>query len=73
MNTNVLVARRKAELTQEELADKVGIGRGDVSRIESQGWTPTLDIQEKIVKVLNANGQSVTRDDLFGQMADVAS
>jgi len=68
VNTKVLVARRQRELTQEELAAKVGVFRADISRIESQGWVPPLDIQEKIAAVLR-----VERTDIFGPGSEMSA
>jgi transcriptional regulator with XRE-family HTH domain len=40
-------ARRKANLTQAEVADRMGTSQGAVSRIESGRVTPTLEIVDR--------------------------
>lgn len=68
MNTRVLVARRLCDLSQADLAEQVGINRGDISLIESQGWMPPADVQEKLATALRR-----TVEELFGQATDVTT
>ncbi|MGN7476410.1 helix-turn-helix transcriptional regulator [Solibacillus silvestris] len=44
MNNKVKLARVKANLTQQELADAVGITRQTVSLIEKGKYNPTLKL-----------------------------
>lgn len=44
--------RKEAGLTQEGLADKVGIGRVYMGYIEQGRSVPSLDVLEKIARVL---------------------
>lgn len=44
--------RKEAGLTQEELADKVGIGRVYMGYIEQGRSVPSLEVLEKIARVL---------------------
>lgn len=44
--------RKEAGLTQEELADKVGISRAYMGYIEQGRYAPSLEVLEKIAKAL---------------------
>jgi len=44
--------RKEMELTQEELADKVGISRAYMGYIEQGRNAPSLEVLEKIARVL---------------------
>ena len=68
MNVKLLVARKQLEMTQDDLAEKAGIPQADISRIESRGWIPPKDIQERLATAL-----ATTPDELFAQGADIAS
>ena len=58
-NLKVLLGKRIREfrkannLTQEQLAEKVGIGTNNISYFETGRFTPTLETMEKIAKALN--------------------
>lgn len=54
MNLAVLVARRKADLTQDALAARAGINQSDISRIE-RGWLPPKDTQDKLAEALGVS------------------
>ena len=45
-------ARKKANLTQEELAEKVGISAKQISRIEIATYSPSLSTFLKLVNIL---------------------
>jgi len=46
--------RKEMELTQEELGDKVGISRAYMGYIEQGRYAPSLEVLEKIAKVLKS-------------------
>ncbi len=46
--------RKKVELTQEDVADKVGISRAYMGYIEQGRYAPSLEVLEKIAKVLRS-------------------
>jgi len=46
-------ARKEAELTQKEVAKKAGIHYNHYYRIENGKARPSVDVAEKIAKVLN--------------------
>ncbi|MGM0904443.1 MAG: helix-turn-helix transcriptional regulator [Bacillota bacterium] len=60
MKNNVKVARTKAGLTQQQLADAVGITRQTVSLIEKGKYNPSLKLCLQICYAVQAK-----LDDLF--------
>ncbi|WP_147536158.1 helix-turn-helix transcriptional regulator [Bacillus marasmi] len=60
MKNNVKLARVKADLTQQELADAVGITRQTVSLIEKGKYNPSLKLCLQICYAVNAK-----LDDIF--------
>jgi transcriptional regulator with XRE-family HTH domain len=65
MNPQFWAARQKAELTQVELAKRVGVPQSDISKIEKTGWIPPAEIRAKFAKELK-----VTEEDLFTELTD---
>jgi putative transcriptional regulator len=53
MKNQVKLARMKAGLTQQELADKVGITRQTISLIEKGKYNPSLKLCLQICYVVN--------------------
>lgn len=45
--------RKELELTQAELAKKVGVSRQTLNAIENGRYGPTLDMAYKITEILN--------------------
>ena len=60
------VARVQKDLTQEELADMVGVTRQTIGMIETGNYNPTLNLCIEICKVLDR-----TLDDLFWENEQV--
>ncbi|ENQ3106308.1 putative transcriptional regulator [Bacillus sp. 491mf] len=54
MKNHVKVARVKADLTQQQLADAVGITRQTVSLIEKGKYNPSLKLCLQICYTVNA-------------------
>ncbi|MDM5370078.1 helix-turn-helix transcriptional regulator [Bacillus bombysepticus] len=54
MKNNVKLARVKAELTQQELADVIGITRQTISLIEKGKYNPSLKLCLQICYAVNA-------------------
>lgn len=46
-------ARKMKHLTQEELANKLNIARSNISRFESGGYNPTIDMLVKMAECLD--------------------
>ena len=62
---NVLYSRRKElNITQKELSELTGINRALISRIESQGFIPSVDQLLTLSEVLKFNVSEVIVDDL---------
>lgn len=48
----ILQARAEQNLTQQELADRIGIKQSNISRLESGNYNPSLDFLKKIASGL---------------------
>ncbi|MBQ7926504.1 MAG: helix-turn-helix transcriptional regulator [Lachnospiraceae bacterium] len=59
-NKRMKIARVECELTQEQLADKVGITRQTIGLIEAGKYNPSISMCIDICKALNR-----TLDELF--------
>lgn len=59
-NLKMKMARAENDITQEELADKIGVTRQTISLIEAGKYNPTLNLCIAICKELGK-----TLDDLF--------
>jgi len=55
MKTRIKEFRAKYDLTQEELARKVGVRRETILYIEKGKYNPSLKLAHKIAKVLNTS------------------
>ncbi|WP_018664240.1 helix-turn-helix transcriptional regulator [Heyndrickxia acidiproducens] len=60
MNNKVKIARVQMDLTQQELAEKVGVTRQTISLIEKGKYNPSLNLCLEICYVVNK-----TLDELF--------
>ena len=60
---NLRLARVEQNLSQQELADKVGASRQTIGLIEKGGYNPTLDLCIRIAKALDK-----TLDHLFWEV-----
>jgi putative transcriptional regulator len=60
MKTRIKELRARYDLTQEDLARKVGVRRETILFIEKGNYNPSLQLAHDIAKVLRA-----TIDDLF--------
>ncbi len=54
--------RHEAEMTQEDLAEKVGVSRVYIGYVEQGRNTPSLEILEKIAKALRKNIRDIFDD-----------
>lgn len=59
-NKKMKIARIECDLSQEQLAERVGVTRQTIGMIESGNYNPTLKLCIAICKCLNK-----TLDDLF--------
>ena len=60
MKTKIKELRARYNLTQEDLAEKVGAVRATILYIEKGDYNPTIKLAHKIAKALNT-----TLDELF--------
>ena len=51
--SKVRKARREADLTQQELADKMNVSRTHIAAIETGQYNPSLKMLERVAKALN--------------------
>ncbi|NCU18068.1 helix-turn-helix transcriptional regulator [Pallidibacillus pasinlerensis] len=63
MKNNVKLARIKRSMTQQELADRVGVTRQTIGLIEKGEYNPSLKLCVAIAKELNK-----TLDELFWEV-----
>lgn len=59
-NLKLKAARVLKGLSQQELADKIGVSRQTISSIENGGYNPTINLCINICKILDK-----TLDELF--------
>lgn len=59
-NLRLKAARAGLDLSQQELADRVGVSRQTISAIEKGDYNPTINLCIKLCKALDK-----TLDDLF--------
>jgi len=67
---NVRLARQRAKLTQEELADEAGIDLSYGSRIERGSANPSIEILAKLAEVLGVSTSSLLKDHSPGQKGE---
>ena len=61
-NLKLKSARAAMDLSQQELADRVGVSRQTISAIEKGDYNPTINLCRAICKALGK-----TLDELFGE------
>lgn len=49
----IIEARNELNLTQKELAERIGIKQSNISRLESGCYNPSLDFLKKVARGLN--------------------
>lgn len=59
-NKRMKISRIECDLTQEQLADKVGVARQTIGLIEAGNYNPSISLCIEICKALNK-----TLDELF--------
>jgi len=61
-NLKLKSARAAMDLSQQDLADKVGVSRQTINAIEKGDYNPTINLCRAICKVLGK-----TLDEIFGE------
>lgn len=59
MICNLKKYRLLAELTQEELAEKVGVRRETIGRLETGKYNPSLELAIKISRAVNTSVEEI--------------
>lgn len=62
VSVNLKEIREKAGLSQQQLADQVGVGRTTITMIESGENTPSVDTAKKIGEVLGIEWSKLFED-----------
>jgi len=63
MKIDVRSHRRKAGLTQDELAERAGVGQSTVAMWESQGRQPTAENAVKLARALGLTVEQLYEDE----------
>ena len=56
---NLKTARKRAGVSQKELAERLGVYQKDVSRWENGERTPSVEVFARICKTLNASADKI--------------
>jgi len=59
VRNNVCVARMKAGMTQQELADRVRVTRQTIIAIEKGNYTPSVSLALKIAKIFKGSVEDI--------------
>jgi len=70
MGTIIKKARRDRKMTQEELAEKVGVGSRHIMAIENEGKKPGYDVLTKIIQTLDFSADLIFRPDTVKHTAE---
>lgn len=66
---NIRLARQRAQLSQEDLADKADIDRTYVSGIERRKRNPTIEILARLADALDTTSATLLTKDAFADKA----
>ncbi|MCP1109726.1 helix-turn-helix transcriptional regulator [Ohessyouella blattaphilus] len=70
MGAVIKKARRDRGLTQEELAEKVGVGSRHIMALENEGKNPGYDVLAKIIQTLDFSADLIFRPDAVKHTAE---
>ena len=59
MKNNIKVYRAMHDLTQESLAEKVGVTRQTINAIENGKYDPSLDLAFKLARLFNVSIENI--------------
>ncbi|MBQ7671329.1 MAG: helix-turn-helix transcriptional regulator [Clostridia bacterium] len=57
------IQQRRGEMTQEQLAEKLGVDRSTIAKWETGKATPRLNMLCKLAKILNCSISDLVEDD----------
>ena len=63
MADTVISKRKELKITQVQLAEKTGINRGMISRLESCDYTPSIEQLQSIAEILDFEVVDLFEDD----------
>jgi DNA-binding XRE family transcriptional regulator len=70
LSTNIKVSRRRAGLTQQELAEMAEVGRGTITAYEKGRAVPPLSVMVKLSDALNVSIDTIVKKDLQNDKVD---
>ena len=70
-NLRIKAARAALDMTQNELADAVGVSRQTMNAIEKGDYNPTVKLCIKICKVLNKSLDELFWEDILDEEIEV--
>jgi transcriptional regulator with XRE-family HTH domain len=70
---NLRFLRRRAELSQSELGDKLATDYNTISRYENGKSTPKLEALTKLAQVFGVSIEALRNEDLTKQLATIAA
>ena len=59
MKNTIKVERAKQSMTQQDLAEKIGVSRQTINSIESQKYIPSTVLALKIAKIFNTKVEEI--------------
>lgn len=59
MGPLIKIARIKAELTQEELAERIGVTPRYIMAIENEGKCPAFDVWVRLIRTLHISADTI--------------
>ena len=59
MKNTIKVERAKQNMTQQDLAEKIGVSRQTINSIESQKYIPSAVLALKIAKIFEVNVEQI--------------
>lgn len=59
--TNLKVIREDSRMTQQELADKIGVRRETILHLENNRYNPSLEMALKIARVFGMSVEDIFR------------
>lgn len=59
MKNTIKVERAKQNMTQQDLAEKIGVSRQTINSIESQKYIPSTVLALKIAKIFNTKVEEI--------------
>jgi putative transcriptional regulator len=59
MKNNIKELRKQLKLTQEEIAEKVGVTRQTMNAIENNKYSPTLELAMQLALIFNKSVEEV--------------